>query len=54
TGPIYSLPGVSTGRRVTDGAAAANSGTGISEDTFQYYSDPTVVLNAVRPFIVGA
>lgn len=52
TGPIYSLPGVSTGRRVTDGATAANSGAGTSEDTFQYYSDPTVVLNAVQPFIV--
>jgi len=54
TGPIYSIPGVTTGRRVTDGATTANGGTGISEDTFQYYSDPAVVLNAVRPFIVGA
>lgn len=53
-GPVYSIPGVVTGRRVTDRAAAPNSGTGISEDTFQYYSDPAAVLAAVRPFIVGA
>jgi hypothetical protein len=53
-GPVYSIPGVVTGRRVTDGATAPNSGAGISEDTFQYYSDPTAVLSAVRPFIVGA
>ncbi len=54
TGPVYSIPGVVTGRRVTDKAAAPNSGTGISEDTFQYYSDPSAVLAAVRPLIVGA
>ncbi len=53
-GPVYSIPGVVTGKRVTDGAAAPNSGTGISEDTFQYFSDPAAVLAAVRPFIVGA
>lgn len=53
-GPIYSIPGVVTGKRVTDGAAAPNSGTGISENTFQYYSDPAAVLAAVKPFIVGA
>jgi len=53
-GPVYSIPGVVTGKRVTDGATAPNSGTGISEDTFQYYSDPAAVLSAVRPFIVGA
>lgn len=53
-GPVYSIPGVVTGKRVTDGATAPNSGTGVSEDTFQYYSDPAAVLSAVRPFIVGA
>ncbi|MBC7808255.1 MAG: ferritin-like domain-containing protein [Akkermansiaceae bacterium] len=53
-GPVYSIPGVVTGRRVTDGGIGPNTGTGISEDTFQYYSDPVAVLGAVRPFIVGA
>ena len=53
-GPVYSIPGVVVGKRVTDGVAAPNSGTGISEDTFQYFSDPAAVLSAVRPFIVGA
>lgn len=53
-GPVYSLAGVPTGKRVTDGAAAPNSGANQSENTFQYYSDPATVLAAVKPFIVGA
>ncbi len=54
TGPVYSVPGAVVGKRVTDGAAAPNSGTGLSENTFQYYADPSAVLAAVKPFIVGA
>jgi hypothetical protein len=50
-GPIFSLPGVTPGRRVTDGAAAA-VGAPYREQTFQYYTEPAVVLNAVQPFFV--
>lgn len=49
-GPVYSLPGVSAGRRVTDGAAAPNAAP-FSDNTFQYFSNPPVVLSAVRPFL---
>jgi hypothetical protein len=51
TGPIFNLPGVTPGRRVTDGAAAP-VGAPYREQTFQYYSTPSVVLNAVQPFFV--
>ncbi len=52
TGPVYNLPGVSAGKRVTDGASAPNqqNTTGVSENTFNYYSDPNVVIAAVTPF----
>lgn len=50
-GPIFSLPGVTPGRRVTDNAAAP-VGAPYREQTFQYYTEPAVVLNAVQPFIV--
>lgn len=53
-GPIYSIPGVVTGKRVTDNGSGPYSGAGVSENTFQYYSDPAAVLAAVKPFIVGA
>ena len=52
TGPIYSIPGVTTGKRVTD-KAAAPVGAPYSENTFQYYSDPPVVIAAVTPFIAA-
>jgi hypothetical protein len=51
-GPQFAIPGVVTGKRVTDADAAPYTGfPGESEITFQYYSDPAAVLSAVRPFI---
>jgi len=52
TGPVFNLPGVSAGKRVTDNASAPNQQNtqGISENTFNYYSDPNVVIAAVTPF----
>ena len=52
TGPIYSIPGVTTGKRVTD-KVAAPYGSPFSENTFQYYSDPATVIAAVTPFIAA-
>ena len=51
-GPIYSIPGVTVGKRVTDKAQQA-VGAPYSENTFQYYSDPPVVITAVTPFIAA-
>ncbi|MBC8103551.1 MAG: ferritin-like domain-containing protein [Cytophagales bacterium] len=48
-GPVFALAGVTPGRRVTDGVAAA-VGAPYRQQTFQYFSDPAVVLNAVQPF----
>jgi len=51
-GPRFNIPGVVTGKRVTDGVAAPYTGfASQSEITFQYASDPAAVLAAVRPFI---
>ena len=64
-GPVYSIPGVTVGYRPTDKQAQSAAGsltvpniavpgstTTIAENTFQYYSIPTDVLAAVKPFFL--